>query len=125
MVIKNLVARLCSNGLLIFAVHNPEYVELNLKADTGKYINFDSTDKPKRGMIVLDGVKIPFYVRNSQEYDSMLNKLGLIKTFEYYPPFTDEYLAQHPTKITEVSRFLLLAYTTKGDARGGYPRNVG
>jgi len=97
-------------GLFVFAIHNPEYVKLNLLKKTGKYQNFNSLRNPLHGKIVLDGVKIPIYIRNSLYYTKLLNNLGLKKILEYYPPFNHAYLSRFPDQKIKISKYLLLGF---------------
>src|SRR3989338_1142779 len=95
--LEKLIAALKQGGLLFFAVHNPEYVELSKQS--GHY---------KDGVLNLDGTEVPIYVRNANDYNEILTRWGMKKIYEDYPAFTQEYLAKYPSEITSVSEYLLL-----------------
>src|SRR5260370_6378657 len=71
-------------GILVFAVHNPEYVNDCLAAN---YL-FEA------GMINLQGNKIPIFIRTAGQYNHMMKKLGCEPLLEAYPPFTDKFLTK-------------------------------
>ncbi len=100
-----------SQGLLVFAVFNPAWVSLCLKASTLFY-QFDSVEAPTRGIIRFgEHTEIPTFVRTAADYDALLTPLGYQKILEEYPPFTKKFLAKYPTDTpTSVSEYLILGY---------------
>ena len=98
-------------GIFVFAVHNPAHVAECLHANVPFYNNFDSIEEPRKGFMEWDGNSIPLYLRTAEEYNAMINKMGLEPLFTSYPPYTKEFLAKYsidgPTKESE---FLILGY---------------
>ena len=77
------------------------------------FSDFDSVDDPKKGFINFDeGICIPTFIRDADEYDAILKQLGMAKQLEEYPPFTQEFLEQYPIdRPTNESEYLILGYS--------------
>lgn len=112
--LKELVGRLKPGGLFVFAIFNPKFVTSCLESKV-IFSNFDSVEAPKLGTMNFgEGVSVPVYVREAQEYDAMLSELGMRKVMEANPPFTEEYLRRYPFSIpANEPEFLILAYTPR------------
>ncbi len=110
---KNLIDILKPQGLLIFAVHNPEVVKTAIERKLTLFTDFQSAENPRKGLIHLGTASIPIFIRTTAEYDEITCRLGLIKVFENRPPFTKEFLDNYPTEVPDVSNFLVLGYTKK------------
>ena len=101
---------LIPNGLLIFAVFNPEYVVNGLKAKLF-FEDFDSTAKPTKGIANFSGIRIPTYIRTAKEYTGIVQKYGFKCLLESYPPFTEEFIKKYPTDMpTDKPEYLILGY---------------
>ena len=103
------------DGHLIFAVHNPEYVESCIKEHSELFLNFES-GVPGTGEIYMGGIRIPIYIRSVAAYDAILVGSGLYQreTLPTFPPFTEEFLRRFPlTPAADVSKFLILSYRRK------------
>jgi 2-polyprenyl-3-methyl-5-hydroxy-6-metoxy-1,4-benzoquinol methylase len=88
-----------SNGLLIFATFNPQFVKNCIKENV-LLINFDSATNPTKGFFCLgDNIRIPTYIRTAKEYERMLTDKGYKKVLETYPPFTKKFLEKYPLKV--------------------------
>lgn len=83
---------LLQNGLLVFAVHNPDYMK-------GEVLTFDN------------GIKIPIYISTSSEYSKLAAKYGFKHLIEKYPPFTQEFITKYPeySNIKD-PEYLILGY---------------
>ncbi|MBI4009225.1 class I SAM-dependent methyltransferase, partial [Candidatus Roizmanbacteria bacterium] len=80
-----------ANGVFIFASFNPQWVKACLNSHVA-FTDFDSIENPKNGWKTFsDGIKIPVYIRNSNEYDDLAKKNGLTKITEEYPPYNEEF----------------------------------
>jgi 2-polyprenyl-3-methyl-5-hydroxy-6-metoxy-1,4-benzoquinol methylase len=112
-VLGNLVKALKTGGLLMFAVHNPETVKASLQRSKELFTNFDSLEHPHQGLIDLGGNKIPVFIRTAEDYNKILNFLGLEKIFEEYPPFTEEFLSRYNTNVPDFAEYLILGYKKK------------
>jgi len=67
------------NGLLIFAVFNPQFVKNCIKENV-LLVDFDSRINPKKGFFCLgDKIRIPTYIRTASEYISILKEKGFKK----------------------------------------------
>lgn len=109
-VLGQLVHCLNKNGLIVLVVFNPKFVSSCLKSQL-LFSNFDSVEGPKKGIINFEDASIPIFIRNANEYDEIMNALGLTKRLELYPPFTKEYLSKYAinTPIDE-PEYLILGY---------------
>ena len=109
--LNQLTQRLNKDGLIVFAVFNPKFVASCLKTHV-LFSHFDSESNPKRGIISFGKeLDIQTFIRNADDYNKIMNNLGLSKKLEAYPKFTQEYLDKYPinTPIDE-SEYLILSY---------------
>lgn len=67
--LSNLLFR---NGILVFAVFNPEWVKTCL-GDNLYFSDFDSNKISKNGRITFSDIKIPVHIRDSGEYHDLAN----------------------------------------------------
>jgi SAM-dependent methyltransferase len=80
------------DGHLIFAVHNPAFVQ-------GDMLRFGN------------GIEVPIYIRSAQDYHAPAAAVGLEPLLEEYPPFTADFLARYPTYAgSEAPEYLILGY---------------
>ena len=102
---------LMPNGLLIFAVFNPDYVINGLKSKLF-FEDFDSTAKPTKGIANFGNeIRIPTYIRTAEEYTNTAQQHGLKCLLESYPPFTEEFIKKYPTDMpTDKPEYLILGY---------------
>lgn len=113
--IRVLTNKLAPNGVLIFAVFNPEWVKLCLQQNI-YFANFDSVENPKIGWKTFGELKIPVYIRDNSEYIEMVKNLGLLKILEVNPPFTPEFIQKYPDySPNNVSEYIILGFK-KGTA---------
>jgi SAM-dependent methyltransferase len=88
----DLTRALVPGGHLIFAVHNPAFVQ-------GDVLRFGN------------GIEVPIYIRTAQDYHALAAAVGLEPLLEEYPPFTAEFLARYPTYAgSEAPEYLILGY---------------
>ena len=109
-----LQACLSSGSVVIFAVHNPNYVTLCLEHGF-KFKGFDSSDAPERGFIDFDrGCLIPLFNRSSEVYDRAFLSKGFEKILEVYPPFTEEFIANYAgsqqREVLAEPKYLILGF---------------
>lgn len=109
--IGRLAAALNPNGLLVFAVHNHEFVSDWIKARQ-RFIDFDSVDQPTKATLTFGhGVAIPIYLRTSEAYNDIAKDHDLEPQLEKYPPFTADFLSKYPVDgPTQHSEFMILGY---------------
>lgn len=108
---SKLVSQLTENGLVVFAVFNPEFVAACLKAETS-FADFDSVKHPQQGNTLFGDSRIPTFIRTTEQYNAMMKKLGMKKQLEEYPPFTSEFLAKYSVDFpTEIPEYLILGYS--------------
>lgn len=99
-----------TNGLLIFAVHNPDFVKEGIKND--EYEKFDSKINPKQITLQFENdVKIPIYIRTAEEYNALAKKYQLKPLLEDYPSFTQNFIEKYPEHAGYTnSEYLILGY---------------
>ncbi|MBA3724312.1 MAG: class I SAM-dependent methyltransferase [Candidatus Levybacteria bacterium] len=98
------------DGIFVFAVHNPAMVQTYLKARI-LFEDFDSIEKPSKGILNLRGNRIPIFIRTAEEYNQLLQAKGFEPLLEVYPPFTEEFLTKYPMDApTHQPEFLILGY---------------
>ncbi|MFK5983965.1 MAG: class I SAM-dependent methyltransferase [Pseudomonadota bacterium] len=109
-IIDNFISILKPNGLVIFSVFNPEFIEDNL--NTNVFSDFDSF---KTGYMKLKkGLKIPVYNRTEEEYREIFEKRGFEEVYIDYPEFTGEFLKEYQMPFsTKYSEFLIQAFKYK------------
>lgn len=109
-VIDDFSKNLTSDGILVFAVHNPEHVKEYLQAKI-LFEDFNSNEQPETGYLNLSGNKIPIFIRTAKEYNQLLKSKGFELILEAYPPFTEEFLTKYPISApTNQPEFLILGY---------------
>ncbi len=98
------------DGIFIFAVHNPAMVTRYIKAGI-LFEDFDSVEKPNKGILNLRGNRIPIFIRTAEQYNQLLKDKGFEPLLEVYPPFTKEFLTKYPIDApTDQPEFLILGY---------------
>lgn len=108
-----LLKSLKPNGLLVFSDFNQEWVKACLKTVVS-FADFDSKEDPKTGWKTFGEIKIPVYIRTSEDYATLTKQNGLTKIFEAYPPFTKEFIQKYPdARPKQVSEYLILGYLNK------------
>jgi 2-polyprenyl-3-methyl-5-hydroxy-6-metoxy-1,4-benzoquinol methylase len=104
-----LTGSLNEKGALVFAVHNPAYVERAI--ERGRRPPFTLTPQGRRTTLALEaGSSIPLFVRTTDEYDEMLSTLGFERTLCSEPPFTQEFIDRFGTGSLDQSEYLILGY---------------
>jgi SAM-dependent methyltransferase len=90
--LADFAAALEPRGYLIFAVHNPA-------SFSGEALRFSN------------GVTVPIFIRDTQEYHAAAARAGLEPLLEKYPPFTAEFIARYPTYAGRTApEYLILGY---------------
>ena len=90
-VIDSILSVLNPNGLVLFAVFNPKFVDDNSNGSV-----FSDFEDYRAGYMELkEGVKIPVYNRNELEYREIFESRGLKEVYLDHPIFTKEFLAEH------------------------------
>ena len=98
-------------GVVAAVVFNPGFVRELLR--TGHlFRDFDSSDRPRRGVLDLTGHHpLPVFIRYAEEYAYAFETHGLHLIYEARPPFTADFLAEYPqTFPTQVPEFLVMGF---------------
>lgn len=114
--LTKLVSHLPPGAQLIFAVHNPDYLEY-AKTMTQKYFK-DANGQWHIQFKEHGAVKL--YPRSSEEYTRILEPLGMRKHAECTPPFTDKYIAAYGANANEPldsSKFLIMSFVKDAKIR--------
>ena len=89
--IDSILSVLKPEGIVIFAVFNPKFIEDN---SNGKV--FSGFDNYQSGYMELkEGYKIPVYNRTESKYREIFSSRGLEEVYLDYPAFTKEFLGEH------------------------------
>jgi len=109
--ISKLVSVLNKNGLLIFAVFNPKFIE-----DNSKSLAFNSFKDYRSGHMELkEGLKIPVHNRSHIEYKGLFKPFGLEEVYLDYPEFNQEFLSKYEMPFsTKFSEFQIQGFKRKG-----------
>lgn len=108
--IVNVESALESDGVVVIAVFNPNYVSSCIKAGV-LFADFDDSENPTHGFMLLNGEMVPTYIRTAQEYDELFQNVGLEKIAEVYPAFTPGFLKEYPMDTpTDQPEYMVLAY---------------
>ena len=92
-------------------VYNPGFVRELMRAGK-RFLEFDSVDRPRRGIESLPGgSRIPVTIRYAEEYAYAMETHGFHLTFEARPPFTADFLARYPQDYpTKTPEFLIMGF---------------
>ncbi|HIJ79204.1 MAG: methyltransferase domain-containing protein [Desulfobulbaceae bacterium] len=105
--IQKIIPLLQPNGLIIFAVFNPEFIEEN--SDSEVFSGFNQ--KQSGYMELKKGVKVEVYNRTEADYRTIFNKFGWQEVFLDYPAFTEEFLARYQMPFaTNKPEYLIQAF---------------
>lgn len=105
--INNLLSMLEPNGLFVYAVFNPKFIEENL--DNSIFTGFKNN--PAGYMELKKDIKIQCYSRTESKYRSIFGKLGYEEVYIDYPKFTGEFLSKHKMPFsTQNSEYLIQAF---------------
>lgn len=105
--ISNLLSILAPNGLFVYAVFNPKFIEENL--DNSVFTGFKNS--PTGYMELKKGIKIKCYNRTDSEHRSIFEKLGYEEVYIDYPEFTEEFLSKYKMPFsTQNSEYLIQAF---------------
>ena len=109
--ISKLVSVLNKNGLLVFAVFNPEFIE-----DNSECAAFSGFKDYRSGYMELkQGLKIPVYNRSREEYESLFKAVGLEEVYVDYPEFDQEFLSKYEMPFsTAFSEFQIQGFKRTG-----------
>jgi SAM-dependent methyltransferase len=113
--IKPVLARwrehLAADGLVVIAVFNPSFVRELLRSGH-LFREFDSTERPRRGLLDLTGKNpVPVYIRYPEELTYSFEEHGLHLIFEARPPFTANFLDRYPQAFpTQSPEFLIMGF---------------
>ena len=109
--IAHLFDALKPEGVIAFAVFNPEYVAPN-HGDTKLFRGFQSPDNPTIGyMVPIENTRIPVFIRTEEEYDAIFIRRGFRRLYSDKPPFTPEFLNKYPSSMdTKKPEYLVIAY---------------
>lgn len=102
---------LAPGGLVVIAMFNPSFVR-DLLRSGHLFRDFDSTDRPRRGILDLTGKNpMPVYIRYPEELTYTFEVHGLHHTFEARPPFSADFLARYPQAFpTQSPEFLIMGF---------------
>lgn len=98
-------------GVVAVVVFNPGFVRELLRSGH-LFRDFDSVDRPRRGVLDLTGKNpVPVFIRYAEEYAYLFETHGFQLIFEARPPFTPEFLAEYPQPFsTQVPEFLIMGF---------------
>ncbi|MBI4037160.1 class I SAM-dependent methyltransferase, partial [Candidatus Daviesbacteria bacterium] len=93
--ISALSQALVTNGLIIFAVYNPDFVKESIK--NNRYLYYDSANNPTKVKLRFQStIDVPIYIRTVDKYNALAQKYKLKLQLEEYPPFTQEFIEKYP-----------------------------
>jgi SAM-dependent methyltransferase len=108
--IENIVSILKSDGLIVYAVFNPKFIQENSVGN----IFTDFTNNQAGYIELKRGIKIPVYSRSESEYRHLFEKLGYKEVYRDYPPFTNGFLDKYKVPFsTKNSEYLIQAFRRK------------
>ena len=108
--IETLVNHLNTGGIFVFADFNKEWVKECLKKRVS-FSDFDSLEDPNKGLKTFGDIKVPVYIRKSEEYERIARNNNLSKILEEYPPFTQNFIDSYPDKRPKnISEYMILGY---------------
>jgi len=105
--IDSLLSVLNENGLIVFAVFNPRFIE-----DNSDHAVFPGFEDYRFGYMELkEGLKIPVYNRTDLEYRNIFEARGLKEVYLDYPVFTEEFLSRYEIPFsTRYSEFQIQGF---------------
>jgi SAM-dependent methyltransferase len=105
--IADITSLIQPNGLVIYAVFNPNFIEDNLNGSIFSGFQSRSTGY----MELKEGIKVKCHSRNNSEYHSLFKALGYEEVYLDYPEFTGEFLQQFKVPFaTRYSEYLIQAF---------------
>ena len=108
--INSIISMIKENGLIIFSVFNPKFIEDN--ANNGVFTEFNSFRKGY--MELKDGFKVPVYNRTEAEYRELIEAKGFEQVYIDYPAFSEEFLRQYKMPLsTKYPEYLIQAFRGK------------
>lgn len=109
--IATLANRLTRNGMLIYAVFNPDFVADNLAQQQ----IFKPGDRPEVALLEFKpGLKVPFTIRSAADYRRRFENHGLQECYLDLPPFTDSFIQRYGVSFaTHHPEFLIQAFRFK------------
>lgn len=108
--LKNIISLLKPNGLIVYAVFNPNFIKENLNNDV--FTGF--TNNQTGYMELKKGGKIPVFNRSESEYRYIFEKLGYKEVYLDLPAFTQEFLDKYKMPFsTKNSEYLIQAFRDK------------
>ena len=109
-VIDRLKQCLLPKGLLVFAVFNHDYVTDCIQQGS-VFSGFDSRNHPTKGLLELNSIKIPTYIRTASKYNELICKNDFECLLESYPPFTKFFIEKYPDSGPYTTpEFMILGY---------------
>lgn len=107
--LKHLTNAISPAGVLVFAVHNPDYVADGM--DRGKYPSCIDTPSGLRTTLRFgQTVEVPMFIRSEDDYDRILLANGFQRVFHDKPPFTEEFIAKYGANQNPHPEYLVLGY---------------
>lgn len=101
---------LLPGGIIVVADFNRDWVKESLKKHIW-FDKFDSMDRPTRGLKTFKELNTLVFIRDSQDYDILTSKFGMVKILESNPPFTEEFIKKYPDYVpNSISEYLILGY---------------
>lgn len=112
--IAGLLPTLKSDGLVIYAVFNPEFVYDNsAKNDAGLFspVSDQADGTACSTMALKQGIRIPFYIRTQDDYRALFARYGMQEVYLDYPAFSPEFLREYNMRCsTKQPEFLIQAF---------------
>jgi len=105
---------LIDRGLVVFAVHNPDYVKTCCQQKMVFSSLRSAGDSHIARMKVEKGASVDTYVRSKEKYKRLFEKHGFEFLSSHYPPFTQEFVSQYNWSLpTDDSEYLIMAMRKK------------
>ncbi len=93
-------------GIVVFAVHNPDFIEACVKNN----VKFKYLDKSTAQIEFNSETKIKIYIRSEKDYKQLFQDKGFNFTQSNYPKFTNEFIEKYNWTLPTVPEFLVMGF---------------
>jgi SAM-dependent methyltransferase len=106
---KVLAKTLRKGGLLLFAVFPKQHIRESIeKKDL--FEQFNSIINPQKGIANFDGIQVPVYIRDPEEFTKILQKLSFEKILEYYPQYPKNFFETYNWTGAKYPEMVIMSY---------------
>jgi 2-polyprenyl-3-methyl-5-hydroxy-6-metoxy-1,4-benzoquinol methylase len=103
-----------ARGVMVFAVHNPDFVESCYKNKTAFHSLRRAGNTTVASMEIEKDISIDTYVRPKEQYRKLFEKQGFEYISTRYPPFTPAFVAEHGWKLpSDDAEYLIMTLRKK------------